>query len=39
MYMIKLDHMVDDKLHARATGPYSLKNLLIFDNIIFVIRL
>ncbi len=24
MYMIKLNHMVDDKLHARATGPYSL---------------
>ena len=24
MYMIKLHHMVDDKLHARATGPYSL---------------
>ncbi len=24
MYMIKLSHMVDDKLHARATGPYSL---------------
>ena len=24
MYMIKLVHMVDDKLHARATGPYSL---------------
>ena len=24
MYMIKLAHMVDDKLHARATGPYSL---------------
>ena len=22
--MIKLDHMVDDKLHARSTGPYSL---------------
>ena len=22
--MIKLSHMVDDKLHARATGPYSL---------------
>mgnify|MGYP005792077397 FL=1 len=24
MYMLKLHHMVDDKLHARATGPYSL---------------
>ncbi len=24
MHMIKLAHMVDDKLHARATGPYSL---------------
>lgn len=24
MYMIKLSHMVDDKLHARAVGPYSL---------------
>ncbi len=24
MYMIKLVHMVDDKLHARATGPYTL---------------
>ena len=24
MYMIKLVHMVDDKLHARATGPYSM---------------
>ncbi len=24
MYMIKLNHMVEDKMHARATGPYSL---------------
>ncbi|MFC1806415.1 DNA-directed RNA polymerase subunit beta, partial [Planctomycetota bacterium] len=24
MYMFKLDHLVDDKVHARATGPYSL---------------
>jgi DNA-directed RNA polymerase subunit beta len=23
-YMMKLDHLVDDKVHARATGPYSL---------------
>ena len=24
MYMLKLNHLVDDKMHARATGPYSL---------------
>ena len=24
MYMLKLDHLVEDKTHARATGPYSL---------------
>jgi DNA-directed RNA polymerase subunit beta len=24
MYMVKLLHMIDDKLHARSTGPYSL---------------
>ena len=24
MYIVKLNHMVDDKLHARATGPYSM---------------
>lgn len=24
MYMFKLHHLVDDKLHARSTGPYSL---------------
>jgi DNA-directed RNA polymerase subunit beta len=24
LYMLKLHHLVDDKIHARATGPYSL---------------
>src|SRR3546814_2394781 len=24
MHMLKLNHLVDDKMHARSTGPYSL---------------
>lgn len=24
MYMLKLHHLVDDKIHARSTGPYSV---------------
>ncbi|MBR3627866.1 MAG: DNA-directed RNA polymerase subunit beta, partial [Elusimicrobia bacterium] len=24
MYMLKLNHLVEDKMHARSTGPYSL---------------
>jgi len=24
MYMLKLNHLVDEKMHARSTGPYSL---------------
>ena len=26
MYMLKLNHLVDDKMHARSTGPYSLRD-------------
>ena len=26
MYMLKLNHLVDDKMHARSTGSYSLSN-------------
>ena len=25
VYFLKLHHLVDDKIHARATGPYSLR--------------
>jgi DNA-directed RNA polymerase subunit beta len=24
MYVMKLNHLVEDKMHARSTGPYSL---------------
>ena len=24
MYILKLNHLVDDKMHARSTGPYSM---------------
>ena len=26
IYYLKLHHLVDDKMHARSTGPYSLVN-------------
>ena len=30
MYMLKLCHMVDEKMHARSTGPYSLVTHILF---------
>ena len=29
IYMLKLGHMVEDKMHARSIGPYSLITRLI----------
>ena len=42
MYMLKLNHLVDDKMHARSTGSYSLvtsnhwvvkRNLVVSDSV------
>ena len=30
IYMLKLHHLVEDKIHARSTGPYSLSNTTTF---------
>ena len=30
IYMLKLHHLVEDKIHARSTGPYSLSYTTTF---------
>ena len=32
IYIMKLNHMVDDKLHARSVGPYSLITQNLFPS-------